>query len=158
MSHLLQLTSSESAAGGHSQDIPMMERSPLNLPPATSFGSFPPTPNYHSVIEQVPISFHTHQPMQNIGLKNTIMSFSSSVLDQERDGTQRISSIASLYPPGQSHSVTMRTTSLSSDEDMLDITTHGTTQVSVFFESSNRSHSFIKNLKSLNTNLGTRVV
>ena len=39
-----------------------------------------------------------------------------------------MASITSLYP-STSHSVTMRTTSLSSDEDMLDITTHGTTQV-----------------------------
>jgi hypothetical protein len=39
-----------------------------------------------------------------------------------------VASISSPYP-GPSHSVAMMTSSISSDEDMLDITTTGTTQV-----------------------------
>lgn len=39
-----------------------------------------------------------------------------------------MASITSSYP-GPSHSVAMMTSSISSDEDMLDITTSGTTQV-----------------------------
>ena len=47
---------------------------------------------------------------------------------QENQGGQRVASITSSYP-GPSHSVAMMTSSISSDEDMLDITTTGTTQV-----------------------------
>lgn len=56
-----------------------------------------------------------------------------SVSEQEsgRDGTQRVASITTTYP---SHSVTMTASSLSSDEDLLDITTAGTTQEHETFE------------------------
>lgn len=47
---------------------------------------------------------------------------------ENREGGQRVASITSSYP-GPSHSVAMMTSSISSDEDMLDITTTGTTQV-----------------------------
>ena len=49
-------------------------------------------------------------------------------LQENREGGQRVASISSPYP-GPSHSVAMMTSSISSDEDMLDITTTGTTQV-----------------------------
>lgn len=48
-----------------------------------------------------------------------------SVVEQDsRDGTQRVASISSAYP---SHSVPITGSSLSSDEDLLDITTSGIT-------------------------------
>ena len=50
------------------------------------------------------------------------------IIFQEGDGDQKVESINSLSP---SSSFTKRTTSLSSDEDMLDTTTHGITQVIV---------------------------
>lgn len=85
-----------------------MERAPLRAP-ATSFGSFPPVPGYHSVTKQ------------------------------ERDGSQGVSSITSLYSgPPHSNVITMRANSVSSDEDMLDITTHGTTQEHSAFENESR--------------------
>lgn len=43
-----------------------------------------------------------------------------------------MASISSSYP-GPSHSVAMMTSSISSDEDLLDITTTGTTQVVFIF-------------------------
>lgn len=51
---------------------------------------------------------------------------------ENREGGQRVASISSPYP-GPSHSVAMMTSSISSDEDMLDITTTGTTQVQALF-------------------------
>ena len=53
MSFSFQLTSSES----DSREIPLMERAPLKFPTATTFGSFPPAPGYHTVLEQVQILF-----------------------------------------------------------------------------------------------------
>ena len=50
------------------------------------------------------------------------------IIFQEGDGDQKVESINSLSP---SSSFTKRTTSLSSDEDMLDTTTHGIKQVIV---------------------------
>lgn len=51
-------------------------------------------------------------------------------VQDNREGGQRVASISSSYP-GPSHSVAMMTSSISSDEDMLDITTTGTTQVKI---------------------------
>lgn len=48
MSHSFRLTASEV----DSHPIPMMERAPLKTS-STAFGSFPATPGYHSVTEQV---------------------------------------------------------------------------------------------------------
>ncbi|XP_046649586.1 H(+)/Cl(-) exchange transporter 4-like [Daphnia pulicaria] len=77
--------------------------------PAATFGSFPAAPGYQSVIEK-----------------------------ENREGGQRVASISSPYP-GPSHSVAMMTSSISSDEDMLDITTTGTTQERTSFDNESRS-------------------
>lgn len=143
MSHSFRLTASEV----DSHQIPMMERAPLKNP--ATFGSFPAAPGYHSVIEQVSTLFllslsslnsslhgHLSPPTfchSSIAINSQLVLVNLTSLNpfpkqENREGSQRVASITAAYP-GPSHSVAMMTSSVSSDEDMLDITTTGTTQV-----------------------------
>lgn len=86
----------------------------------------------HSLFASLCLFFRSLFGTLHCHFLSTVLLYVGSLKQQEnREGSQRVSSITASYS-GPSHSVAIMTSSISSDEDMLDITTAGTTQVKHF--------------------------